>query len=324
MSDTQQKGTDPHSTTPIEDEDIIDLLEEIPRENPQPLISPLEDNLLDIELAADRGLDDLPDINDLIRLDIDGADLAEDTTGSLRLSQPGPAASPIAHEGAPGPAALENEIEEIPGLDEQIAEDNDAHDIESILAGPALVTKEKQAVPEENEILELIEVDEEENDDEIVWFDDLDKEITLPETLNEIGPPETDIEDLSAESDPEVSTPDFISADSRISPPGPSFSPGIGAALAGAGAAAATVAAWKTPVSSPVGASPPAEPIAPPPAAFALTEAEIEAAVERVIERKLGHSVQSVIREAIENAVSKEIERLKRLLLEDDNPGAAP
>ena len=47
---------------------------------------------------------------------------------------------------------------------------------------------------------------------------------------------------------------------------------------------------------------------------------EIEAAVERVIERKLGGTIEATILRVIETAVTREIERLKQLLLEDETP----
>jgi hypothetical protein len=70
-------------------------------------------------------------------------------------------------------------------------------------------------------------------------------------------------------------------------------------------------------------ATPPAPPKVESLPAFAparIPPEEIEAAVERVIERKLGGTIEATILRVIETAVTREIDRLKQLLLEDDKP----
>jgi hypothetical protein len=320
MNDTQQKKPDPHSTAPQEDEEIIDLLDEVPEGSTQHPVSALERKLLDLEHrtpAQDRSTLDLQDINDLIRLDFDQANNEKGQTEVLFPDDPDPVAARVFEEGAGRPATQENEMERISEFDKQALETEDLLDVERILGGPAL--EEKEPEPEEDELLELIDADEEDSDDEIVWFDDLDKQIALPETGAEASPPKTEILDAATRPGQETSAADLFSANARATLADAPTAAGIGASAA----AAATAAAIHPPFPSAVGVSPPAEPGAPPTAPPALSDAEIEAVVERVIERKLGRTIESVIHQAIENAVSKEIERLKRLLLENDQ-GAAP
>jgi hypothetical protein len=258
MSETQPKDLDTHSTAPHdEDDEIIELVDEIPKESVQRPVPNFERQLADLEQpepAQDQSDSDLLDIEDLLRLDFG-------ETGGAK-----------------------NEMETL------IPED---------------------AASEADDGLELIDAEEDETDNEIVWFDDLEKEIGLPKTEAETSLPESAAPDTVTESGLEA----FLSEGS--------FSSGAGAALSGAGIAAAASAARQRSLPPATGDSSPADPGVPPPASPVFSEAEIEAAVERIIERKLGRTIESIIRQAIENAVSKEIERLKRLLLEDDH-GTAP
>ena len=71
-----------------------------------------------------------------------------------------------------------------------------------------------------------------------------------------------------------------------------------------------------------------AEPTGEPPrdaalaASGAVSQEQIEKSIERVIQENFSGKIESLITETIEKAVSKEIERLKSILLDDDGNGA--
>ena len=53
-----------------------------------------------------------------------------------------------------------------------------------------------------------------------------------------------------------------------------------------------------------------------------LTDQEIEAAVERILKTKYAETIERLIANAVEKAVNREIEILKRSMLDDDAPPA--
>jgi len=322
MSDTWKKDSQSRPTDLNGDEDIIDLVEEIPEEIPQRLLSDLEKRLLDFgepRPSAGSAAADLPDLADLGSFDFDEED--DEATGAPAASSGMGAGRPSVESDA-RPPARGSEIEEISDFDEQLLDAEDVLEVEDILEGP--LPAEKGPEPQEDEGLELIDVEEDEIDDAIVWFDDLDKETPSPEPSTEEAPPAAAVMDWGTDPGQETSALDVFAAHVESAFPETDMGPALAAAEAGAvTAAAAAAAVFQPPVAPAPGVPLPAVESASPPAAPGLSSAEIEAAVERVIERKLGGTIESIIQQAIENAVSKEIERLKRLLLEDDDRGPA-
>jgi len=321
MSDIWKKDPQSRPTAPDEDEDIIDLVEELAEVKSQRPLSELERRLLDFgdptPAAGDAA--DLPDLADLGSFDFDEEDDESSGGGQEGLDED---AMVTPAESGDRPTAHANEIEEVSEFDEQLLEAEDILEVEEILAGPPHA--KKGAEPEADEGLELIDVEEDEIDDEIVWFDDLDKAAPPPGPSTADAPPEATALEWGTDSDRETSALDVFTAHVESALPETDMGPALAAAEAGAATAAAAAAAAFQPPAEPA-------PVAPPPAAESagttaapgLSPAEIEAAVERVIERKLGGTIESIIQQAIENAVTKEIERLKRLLLEDDDRGPA-
>ena len=49
-----------------------------------------------------------------------------------------------------------------------------------------------------------------------------------------------------------------------------------------------------------------------------MTDQEVEAAVERILKTKYAETIERLIANAVEKAVSREIENLKRTMLDDD------
>jgi hypothetical protein len=161
--------------------------------------------------------------------------------------------------------------------------------------------------PEGKKVLEWMDATEEGGDDGIVWLDDLNPDKADREMGTEAGTRGL-IREAAEELGQETGVTDLFSANVQAAGPD--------------AATANTITTAVHPVMpQALGSFPPGEagrflaedPVFP--------DAAVEAALERVIERKLGRTIESVIHQAIENAVAKEIERLKRLLLEDD-PGA--
>lgn len=320
MSDTRKKDLQSHSTAPNSDEEIIDLVEEIPEGGHQRPLSELERRLLDFgDPTPDAGNTDaeLPELADLDSIDFDEED---DEPATVAETGTGPEMTLPPLESDARPTAPGNEIEEISEFDEQLLDAEDILEVEDILAGPPPAKNHSEL--EEDEDLELIDV-EEEIDDEIIWFDDLDKEAPSPEPLTEDAPLDAPTQDWDTESVSETSALDVFAAHVETALPEPETGSALVAGEPGAAGAAATAAASQAPAEPAPGVSPRDSADAPPPAADDRSPAELEAALERIIERKLGGTIESIIQQAIENAVSKEIERLKRLLLEDDDRGAA-
>jgi hypothetical protein len=337
MSDIQKKDSQHPPTASRDDDDIIELVEEIGEESPPHPLSDLERKLLDIDgqrKATSGGLADLPDLADLDRIDFEEEEDEGDVPGqgipaagtedeasgvsvtadADRLFEPDVEAGPAAT--GKRPVAPLDDVEEIAEFDEQFL------DAEDLLEGQP--TPAGDNASGEDEDLELLDIDEDDGDDEIVWFDDLDKldqEAPSTEPAPEEAEPVASLIDTEAESMQATSAADVFAAH-------------VETALADAGTAArqadpvaepaaeptapAQAAPLHAPVESPPGAPPPAMADATPPAVPGLAPEEIEAAVERVMARKLGGTIEAIILQAIEKAVSKEIERLKSLLLEDE------
>ncbi len=340
MSDTRKEDSQLPPTASSDDEDIIELVEEIGEESPEHALSALERNLLDIDHKGNtsgNAFAELPDIADLGRIDFDEEEDEAEASGegpspaeagdegasvsatedAARLFAPDAKMDFAAHEKRP--AAPRDEIEEIAEFDEQFL------DAEDLLEG--LPSPPEDTASGDDEDLELLEVEEDDADDEIVWFDDLDKpdqeapsEHPAPGGVSSEAPPF----DLEAESIQDTSAADVFAAHVESAradaDTGTRLAAGAGAALAPAGEAAA----FQAPVESPPEVRPPAAVDASSAAVPGLAPEEIEAAVERVIARKLGGTIEAIILQAIEKAVSKEIERLKSLLLDEEAGDRTP
>jgi hypothetical protein len=305
MSDKRNHDPQSGPEDPSGEEEIIDLVEELPlEEDSRAPLSDLERKLLDLDAPAPGAGGnpvDLPDLADLSSFDF------EEELDELSA----------AAEADNRPNLHGSQIEEISEFDEQLLDTKDILDVEEILS-ETLPSEKRDAAPETDDDLELIDVEEDEADDEIIWFDDLDKEALEPEPSTTDAAPEATDFDGGADAGVHPSAVDLFTANVESALPEPD--PGPALALAGAAAAAAAVP--PPPKPAPL-VFPPAAENAGPAAVSSLSPAELEAAVERVLERKLGSAIESTIRQAIENAVSKEIERLKRLLIEDDDRGPA-
>ena len=345
MSDTRNKDSRLPPTASDDDDDIIDLVDEIGEESPEHPLSVLERNLLDI---ADRGnatggaLAELPDIADFGRIDFEEEEDAE------KAPEGGPAPAEAGAEAAgasatreaaklfgpdvevePGaiekrPAARLDEIEEISEFDEQFL------DAEEILESlPALP---EAAASGEDEDIELLEVEEDDadDDDEIVWFDDLDKpdqEAAVVEPTPEAVSSQPPTLDLGVEPIQDTSAADVFAAHIESARADAHTETHLAATAIrpdAAPAMAADIAAFQAPVESEPAFPPPSAAGVSPAAVPGLSPEEIEAAVERVLARKLGGTFEAIILQAIEKAVSKEIERLKSLLLEDEAGDRTP
>ena len=321
MSDLWKKEPPSRPTAPDGDEEIIDLVEELSEENPRQPLSELERRLLDFgDPTPDAGATatDLPDLADLGSFDFDEED--DETPAGAEAGSEADAGLTSA-ESDDRPTARGNEIEEVSEFDEQLLDAEDILDVEEILAGPSPAKKDSE--PETDEGLELLDIEEEEIDDEIVWFDDLDPAAPPAEPAAADAPSEATALDWGTDPGRETSALDVFAAHVESALPEADPAPAPAAAAGAVTASAAAAAAFQPPAEPEPGAPPPAPGKAETEAASGLSSAEIEAAVERVIERKLGGTIESIIQQAIEKAVSKEIERLKRLLLEEDDRSPA-
>ena len=321
--------------TPVEaeDESIIDLVEEIDELSPPNALSPLERKLLNIGgeiTAAEEPPLKLADLDDL-NFEEEEDQAAGDTlalappTGEAERSPskedtdwlygPGAESHSAVIEKTLGASAGDDE--ELFGIEEQLLE------AEGLLEAATPVAKTTDPESEDDDI-ELLDIEDAEVDDELVWFDDLDKDPLLAE-----GKLEAEAEGkIEAEADAaplfdpdpnplsESSAADIFSAHVESGLTAAETAIPAAPSLAAAVPAAALVNSLASRL--PLEPSPPETPISA--GSGGLSAAEIDAAVERVLEHKLGGTLQSIIRQAIEAAVSKEIQRLKALLLEDD-PG---
>lgn len=334
MSDIWKKDPQLPSTESKDDDEIIELVEEIGEESPRHPLSALERKLLDIgdnRNAADDALADLPDIADLARIDFEeeedeekasanGLPAAETGNKAADVSMTVDAARLFRPDGKEDSAPTESHLP--PPLDdvEEIAEfDEQFLDAEDLLEG--LATPPEDTASGEAEDLELLDVEEDDGDNEIVWFDDLDKpdhEAPPVEPAPEEVKPGAPLLGTESESIQDTSAADVFAAHIESARADADAAARLAAMTGGA------AAALHAPVESPPAAPSPAAVDASPPTVPGLAPEEIEAAVERVMARKLGGTIEAIILQAIEKAVSKEIERLKGLLLEDETSERMP
>jgi len=328
-SDKLRTHTMPTDSSEAEDESIIDLVEEIAEDTiPDDLPSPAQSMP-----ALDKPPDAAP---------APAAELAD--LGNLEFEEEED--QPLSDDLSLKPAAVEHDASVLP---EDIDWLLDAQDDASAVQGapPADATPDTRsesgdvpaAAPEteailealdpssaetdsgsEEEDIELIEIENDE-DDEIVWFDDpaLDKAPPVAELTSETEAPVNPLSEADADLFPETSAADVFAA--NVASGGP-IADSIPADLALPTAAAAEAARAASSPDSPTPPPPPAEP--PLAESISLSEEQIHAALERVIERRLGSTLESVVLRAVESAVANEIQRLKSLLLEDDSSDRTP
>jgi hypothetical protein len=342
MSDSKKRDPKRAPIESLDDEPIIDLVDEVPEGPVDGDLSDLEKNLLNLEQSFDHSLEktgedlrplpELPDLNDL-----DGFDLEEDDAEDVAPSTLPPAAVKehlpngmepeldwLLDEDAPAPAqeparaagGTDNGVTEISEFDEQFLE------AEEVVDGrPA--AEEESGGGDEDETLELLDLDDNDTDNELVWFDDLDKPPdrgaeaqTEPAGVAPLEPAGPRL--VSSAPAADTSAADLFDAFVESGRP-------IGAeALAGIGSLVTQLPPPTAMPETAVLSQPRAAEVWQPPAAGVLTEDQIDAAVERVITRMYAGTIETIILKSIEKAVSKEIERLKSRLLENDPDDKIP
>jgi hypothetical protein len=338
MNDTPKSDL-PEPLKPDEDDDepIIDLVDEIVDPYPQGDLSELRSKLLDLESEMEELDEDSPDLPDLANL----GNLEFDEENELALDGSPPETASTA-DGAPpseddlhwlfeqkeevsspatdkGPDSPDSDVAEILDFEDEFldAEDN----LEDLPDSKAADFRAELDAGEDTDMLEIIEIEDEEVDNEIIWFDD-SAEVAPPSEIevetgrtDEVPAAEKDAEFLS-----ETSAADLFDAHLESGMPSPEDEAGVsGLADELVSAAAAGLAGPREAAESPmIEPSTPVSEKMPPAHPIGLSPEAIEAAVERIVARKFGGTMESIILQAIEKAVSKEIERLKHLLLEDD------
>ena len=307
MSDSENRFSNVPPTDSLEEDAIIDLVDEIEEGTSAATISALEKQLLGIPGEAGRQ----PGVPDLSGIRFDEDDEAQ------------PVAPTTAGAARAGGGA--SEIEEITEFEEQYLDPEELLDPK-----PASRAAAKDEPPE------MLDLDEAELDNELLLFDDLTKDDapsdakladeTEHEEIELLLPEDADLGPTSA-ADVFAAHLDSMFAETGA-PPDPSEG-GIVVPLAAEEAApiatpatvpaAAFIAAAAAATAPAAGGVVPAESPQPGRSESArIAPEEIEAAVERVIERKLGGTIEAAILRAIETAVTREIERLKQLLTEDE------
>jgi hypothetical protein len=199
------------------------------------------------------------------------------------------------------------EDEEIIELVEEVAEEQDRAAAEQEeIAPPGLPELDLSGLDEEDkapdaEEIELLEVDEGAAENDRLWLEELERELLPPDSLTNDDPSKTAAPAAPPlEPGPETTAADIFAAHLEAQAEAPEPDEGPAAALA----------------AQPIPPAAPAVPLAPP--APALSEEAVEAVVERVLARKLGTDIPTAVRRAIEESVAREIERVKRLILEED------
>ena len=194
MNDSKKSDPKRAPIESLDDEPIIDLVDEVPEGPVDGDLSDLEKNLLNLEQSFDHSLEEtgedlrplpeLPDLNDLDGFDLEedeAEDLAPSTlpTAVVKKHLPNgmePELDWLLDEDAPAPAkkaaraagGTDNGVTEISEFDEQFLE------AEEVVDGrPA--AKDESDGGDEDETLELLDLDDNDTDNELVWFDDLDK-----------------------------------------------------------------------------------------------------------------------------------------------------
>jgi hypothetical protein len=336
MSDSKKSDPKRPSIQFLDDEPIIDLVDEVSEGPADGDLSDLEKNLLTLDRSFGRGLEKtgedlrpfpgLPDLNDLNGFDFEEDDAGRPASGALApaaAKEPLPdgtepeldwlldeVASAPAEDPARGAGGTDNDVTEIMEFDEQFLE------AEEVIDGQPAAEDESDG-ENDDETLELLDLDDDDIDNELVWFDDLDKppdhggvaqagqagvapiEPAGPRLFSDAPAADTTAADLF---DAFVQSGRPVGGDALVT-----AGPSAAAPLRALPDTAALSQSYTVDVSQP-------------PAAKALTKDQIDAAVERVITRMYAGTIETIIRQSIEKAVFKEIERLKNRLLEND-PG---
>jgi hypothetical protein len=336
MSDSKKSDPKRPSIEFLDDEPIIDLVDEVSGGPADGDLSDLEKNLLTLDRSFGRGLEktgqnlrtfsELPDLDDLSGFDFEDEDTERPAPGALppaAAKEPLPdgtepeldwlldeVASASAKDSARGAGGTDNDVTEISEFDEQFL------DAEEVIDGPSAAEVGSDD-GNDDETLELLDLDDDDIDNELVWFDNLDQ------------PPDRGGVAQAGQA-----------AVAPLEPTGPRLFSGAPAADSTAGDLFDAFMQSGRPVGgdAPITAEPSAAAHlraipdttalsqsytvdgSQPPAANTLTEDQIDAAVERVITRMYAGTIETIIRQSIEKAVSKEIQRLKNHLLEND-PG---
>jgi hypothetical protein len=327
MSDSDKERPENSSTKPAEaeDESIIDLVDEIEDQSAPDALPALDPQLISIAEALDAQRLPSTPLPDLEQLDFE-----EEEEQPERERLPGEAA--ILETDAP------SLNESMDWLLDPVAEDSsDGRDKPPAAASAAPLEKIAfdEPSPETKQILEemsppftaadagdgdddieLIEIEEDEPDNGLLWLDDLDLDKIPAATKRPVDglPLASPLSDTDADLFPETTAADVFAANmasgemvsDRASAAAPSPAEGLIPAVAALATPVAAAAALPSSAELPI-----AE-------AASLSAEQIEAAVERLIERKLGGTLESIVVRAVETAVAKEIQRLKLLLLEYD------
>ena len=194
MSDSKKSDPKRPSIEFLDDEPIIDLVDEVPGGPADGDLSDLEKNLLNLEQSFGRGLEktgedlrtfpELPDLNDLNGFDFEEDDAERPASGTL---PPAAAKEPLpdgtepeldwlldevafapAEDPARGGGGTDNDVTEISEFDEQFL------DAEEVIDGQPAAEVESDG-GNDDETLELLDLDDDDIDNELVWFDDIDK-----------------------------------------------------------------------------------------------------------------------------------------------------
>ncbi len=318
MDDPKKSSYKRPPIPPEDEEQIIDLIDEVPESEEVLGLSDLENNLLEFERrfgagSASRPAGDrtpeatLPDPDELEDLDFEEEDETPEpaTASTPSTSEDESLANLEQHldwlfaEDPPPPAAKapsrkatkRDEVIEITEFEEQFL------DAEEIPLEPVATHAPE---PEEGETLELLDIEEDEPDDELIWFD-------TPATQASARTPAPGSKDAT----PALPTPavELIPADA------PSPPEAIDIAVSAAAAAAAPAPEHAAP------AAPPADTLQPTIGLDSIPMDRIEAAVATIIERSYSGRIEAIILQAIEKAVTREIERLRNELLENEPGG---
>lgn len=329
-SDKLRPHTTPTESSEAEDESIIDLVEEIEEDTFPDALPPLVQPMPAIDEPPDAFGVPAAEIADFGKLDFDEEE-DQPQRDDLALK---PA------DGKPDVSTLKEDVDWLLEPEEEVSSFEDGQSLNAAPdAGPEsgnihTAALETEAILEslipplaetdsggEEDDIELIEIEDDE-DEEIVEFDNLDLDQTSPvgEPAPEAEAPVNPLTEADADLFPETSAADVFAANVASGLPA-ADSAHTDLALPTAIAAAAASLATSPPSS-------PAQPLTPeePPIteSISLSDEQIDAALERVIERRLGSTLESVVLRAVETAVADEIQRLKSLLTEDGSSDHTP
>jgi hypothetical protein len=338
MSDTKKSDLKRPAIEPLDDELVIDLIDEVPGGPEGGDLSDLEKNLLSLGQSFGRGIEktgealrpspELPDLNDLAGFDFEEDDAELPASGTL---PPAAAIAPLPTGMEPEldwlldedpPAPAENPARAAGGTDNDVTEilefDEEFLEAEEVMDDPP-AAEDESADENDDETLELLDLDDNDTDNELVWFDDLDQSPAHGGATQAGQAGVAPFEPAGTRLFSDVSAADTAAADlfdAFVQSGGLVGDDALAIAGPFAAAAAPLTAIPDTAALSQLQSAD----IAQPPAANALTEDQIDAAVERVITRMYAGTIEAIILQSIEKAVFKEIDRLKNRLLEND-PG---